>query len=95
MTAISLLIGLCAFCALLGLICRLNTLHWRDNKPSVIVLHVGLAFAVIWALHDALVQSVTPGSIGSVVAAICWLVISLPTWGTNPPAHAFKHTEVK
>ncbi|MCA3173494.1 MAG: hypothetical protein ING25_10640 [Burkholderiales bacterium] len=92
MIAISILIGLSAFGALVGLICRLNALHWRDNKPSVIVLHIGLSFSVVWALHDALLQSITPGSIGAVVAALCWLMISWPTWAKKPPHHAFKQT---
>ncbi len=90
MIVLSFLLGIFASGALIGLICRLNMLHWRENSAGVIFMHIGLAFACVWALHDALHLSVTPGSFGAVLASTCWLVISFHTWSVKPPAHAKK-----
>jgi len=90
MSILSFLLGITAIGALLGLICRLNMLHWRSNSAGVIFMHIGLAFACVWALHDALHYTITPGSIGSVLASICWLIVSLPTWSTKAPDHHAK-----
>jgi len=91
MMILSLVVGVSALGSLFALICRLNMLNWRDNQPASIGMHIGLAFSVLWALNEAIHQDITPGSIGAVMASVCWLVVSFPTWVKEPPAHARKN----
>ena len=80
MMILSLVVGVSALGSLFALICRLNMLNRRDNQPASIGMHIGLAFSVLWALNEAIHQDITPGSIGAVIASVCWLVVSFPTW---------------
>lgn len=68
-------------------ICRLTMLSVWDNRISIVALHASLAMASGWAGYHAFTDSLTAGDIVSLVGAVSWIIVSLPTWvgGVVPP----------
>lgn len=86
-STINVAVGLLAAAALYGLLCRLNELTWRTHSWVAICMHLGLAVGCCWALGDVYRGEVNPGTLGIIVASLCWLYLSLPTWRYGPPQH--------
>lgn len=84
----SIAIGVSAIAALAALICRIDAMTWRTTSGPVIGMHLGLAIACIWAIGETFEHRLTPGAAGAVIASLCWLWVSYPTWAKGPPAHA-------
>lgn len=85
MIVLQFVVGAAALACLAVLVCRLDAMNVRTHQPTVIGMHVGMALGCAWALYGAGVGVVSPGSVGSVAAAACWLWVSLPTWAKGPP----------
>lgn len=71
---------------LYGMLCRLNTLHYRAHRPSIVLMHVALAGACVMAGAHALAGETDPGDVAIVVAAMGWLRASYRTWKDGVPA---------
>jgi hypothetical protein len=71
----------------LALVCRLGLMSWRTTKPVIVLMHIGLMFATLWAGYWAWIGAADLGDAGSVMAAICWIAISYRSWVQGVPDH--------
>jgi hypothetical protein len=85
MIVLQFVVGAIALGCLAALVCRLDAMNLRTHQPTVIGMHVGMALGCAWSLYEAGVGHLSPGSVGSVAGAACWLWVSLPTWAKGPP----------
>lgn len=85
MIVLQFVVGALALVALAACICRLDAMTWRTHQASVISMHIGLGIGCAWALYSASTAQITLGDVGIVVGAVCWIWISLPTWGDGLP----------
>jgi outer membrane protease len=92
MIALQIVAGLMASAALGGMICRLEAMTWRTHQAAVIIMHMGLALGCLWAIHDAIRGEVSLGTVGAIVTAWGWMVVSLETWKHGPPVHTRRLT---
>lgn len=81
-----------ALITFLTLILRLNSMTWITHQGCVVAMHIGMALACAWAIHEAIFSTPSVGSLGSVIASFCWLIYSVPSWRDNKPP---KHSETK
>lgn len=82
----ALIIG--AAISLTAYVCRLDKLRWSKQKPSVIVLHTCLAISSAWAGFRGWENDYDLGNVAALIAALAWIVMSLPTWRDSfPPEH--------
>lgn len=72
--------------AAVPLICRLTSFDRSAHAPRIAVLHVLLAFAVVWAGYRAWEGSADFGHLCAVLATLSWLWISFYSWRDGVPA---------
>lgn len=72
-------------------VCRLDSLRVRRHSLVVIGMHLGHAVACIFAGFHAWDGDAGPLDVAAVVAALAWIWISLPTWGSGVVPQQF-HT---
>ncbi len=87
MIALIVVVEILALAGLAGIVCRLDQLSWRTHQAAVVAMHIGLGLGCLWALLEAVEGAVNLGGVGVVVATVCWLWTSLPTWAVGPPEH--------
>ena len=93
MIVLQFVVGAIALGCLAALVCRLDAMNVRTHQPTVIGMHVGMALGCAWSLYEAGTGSLSPGSVGAVGAAGCWLWVSLPTWAKGPPVWTLRGKE--
>lgn len=75
------------------LVCRLNPMHARTHRESVLTMNQALGVACIMAAADAVQGRVTMGGAAVVVGTAAWLWVSYATWYAGPPDWTLRPTE--
>lgn len=71
-----------------GFFCRLNALQFRRHRTPVVIFHLLGFGGCCWTAIDAWQGDVTMSHACFIGFALCWLVMSLPTWRHGkPPGH--------
>lgn len=68
--------------------CRMNLLHVKEHRISVIALHVALGGGAFSAAVHAWRGGVDLQDACSLLSALMWIGVSLHSWRNGPPAHA-------
>jgi hypothetical protein len=66
---------------------RMFRLHWKRNRPWIIIFHGALGAACASCLGRAWEGQTGLLEVAALVGAIAWLIVSFPTWGIGdvPP----------
>lgn len=87
MIMVHIVTGAAAVAALFGYICRLDLLRFGTHRPSVVLMHIGLAGASAFGLYHACQGTTDLQDVCSVLGAAMWLAVSAQSWPNGVPAH--------
>lgn len=76
--------------ALIGtvpIVCRLGVLHFKLHKARVIVMHLAMAYSILWGGYAGYMGMATLGDLCAVVAPLMWIWLSYPSWSSGVPDH--------
>lgn len=78
-------------CALVG---RLNRLRWKHNAWDNVGMHVGMAIVCAWDGYCGLTDQITPGTLGIILGASCWIHRSRRTWQSDFPVAGRRASDI-
>jgi hypothetical protein len=80
--------------ALGAYVCRLDALHWRQHRISVVLIHLLQACSCAWVITQA-AQGLATWEHASITAtALGWLWVTFWSWRNGPPAHALRRAYI-
>lgn len=74
----------------LAYVCRLDALRVGQHSLVVIAMHIALGAACILAGYHAFSGVTDPMDVAAVVGALCWIKLSMPTWGKGSVPRQFE-----
>lgn len=90
MNVIDILVMLGAALGTAAYVCRLDALRWRTHAGAVILMHIALGAACIFAGFHAWAGESGPLDVAALAGALAWIWISLPTWGGGSVPRQFE-----
>jgi len=74
----------------LAYVCRLDVLRVGKHSLVVIAMHIALGAACILAGYHAATGATDPMDVAALVGALCWIRLSMPTWGKGSVPRQFE-----
>lgn len=87
MITVHIFTGLAAAASLFGYVCRMDALHFREHRASVVLLHLGLAVLCLFGLLSAWEQETDIRDVVGVCVSGLWLLISAHSWANGVPSY--------
>lgn len=76
-----------ALVSIVPMVCRLNMLHISKHRTSVILMHLAMAYSVIWGGFAGFSGVATVGDFCAVLAPMIWVLLSFHSWRDGVPDH--------
>lgn len=82
-----------AVVAIVPMVCRLNMLHVGKHRTSIVLLHLAMAYSVLWGGFAGFSGIATVGDFFSVLAPVLWVTISFHSWRDGVPSHYLREVQ--